>query len=115
MLPGLVDHIFYVEEKRQCTQQVQGVRGYTSLNIDLTESRPRFDSRRYQIFREVVGLERGPISFVSTTQGLLGKKKSSGFGLENREYGRRISAAPTTRHNSKPSVPAGYKYGNLVF
>jgi hypothetical protein len=49
---------------------------------------PGFDSRRYQIFWEIVGLERGPISLVSTTEELLGRK-SSGSGLENREYGRR--------------------------
>jgi hypothetical protein len=35
-----------------------------------------------------VGLERGPLSFVSTTEELLGRK-SSGSGLEIREYGRR--------------------------
>jgi hypothetical protein len=35
-----------------------------------------------------VGLERGPLSLVSTTEELLGRK-SRGFGLENREYGRR--------------------------
>jgi hypothetical protein len=35
-----------------------------------------------------VGLERGPLSLVSTTEELLGIK-SSGSGLENREYGRR--------------------------
>jgi hypothetical protein len=35
-----------------------------------------------------VGLERGPLSLVSTTEELLGRK-SSGFGLENREYGSR--------------------------
>jgi hypothetical protein len=33
-----------------------------------------FDSRRYQIFCEVVGLERGPLSLVSTIQELLGRK-----------------------------------------
>jgi hypothetical protein len=42
----------------------------------------------YQIFREVVGLERGPLSLVSTTEELL-ERKCSGSGLENREYGRR--------------------------
>jgi hypothetical protein len=46
-----------------------------------------FDSRRYQIFWEVVGLEPGPLSLGSTTEELLGRK-SSGSGLENREYGR---------------------------
>jgi hypothetical protein len=36
-----------------------------------------------------VGLERGPLSLVSTTEELLGRNaRSSGFGLENREYGR---------------------------
>jgi hypothetical protein len=35
-----------------------------------------------------VGLERGPLSLVSTTEELLGRK-SEGSGLENREYGRR--------------------------
>jgi hypothetical protein len=49
---------------------------------------PGFDSLRYQIFREGVGLERGPLSLVSTTEQLLGRK-ISGCGLENREYGRR--------------------------
>jgi hypothetical protein len=35
-----------------------------------------------------VGPERGPLSLVSTTEELLGRK-SSGSGLENREYGRK--------------------------
>jgi hypothetical protein len=35
-----------------------------------------------------VGLERGLLSLVSTTEELLGSK-SSGSGLESREYGRR--------------------------
>jgi hypothetical protein len=35
-----------------------------------------------------VGLERGPLSLVSTVEELLGRK-SSGFGLENQYYGRR--------------------------
>jgi hypothetical protein len=35
-----------------------------------------FDSRCYQIFREVVGLERGPLSLVSSTEELLGRKRS---------------------------------------
>jgi hypothetical protein len=46
-----------------------------------------FDSRRCQIFWEVVGLERCPLSLVSRTEKLL-RRNSSGFGLENREYGR---------------------------
>jgi hypothetical protein len=42
-----------------------------------------FDSQRYQIFWDVVGLERGPLSLVSTTEELLGRNSSSS-GLENR-------------------------------
>jgi hypothetical protein len=49
--------------------------------------RSGFDSQQYQIFRGVVGLERGPLSLVSTTEELLGRKNSD-FSLENVEYGR---------------------------
>jgi hypothetical protein len=38
--------------------------------------------------KQVVGLERGPLSLVSTTEELL-DYKNSGSCLENREYGRR--------------------------
>jgi hypothetical protein len=43
-----------------------------------------FDSRRFQIFWEAAGLERGPLSLVRTIEELLGRK-SSGSGLENRD------------------------------
>jgi hypothetical protein len=46
---------------------------------------PGFDSQHYQIFLEVVGLEQGPLSLVSTIEQLLGRK-NSGSGLEIREY-----------------------------
>jgi hypothetical protein len=49
---------------------------------------PVFDSRHYQIFCEAVGLERGPLNLVSTTEELL-ERKISDSGIENREYGRR--------------------------
>jgi hypothetical protein len=48
---------------------------------------PGCDSRRYQIFWEVVGLERGPLSLVCTIEELLGRNSSSS-GLESWEYGR---------------------------
>jgi hypothetical protein len=48
---------------------------------------PGYDFRHYQIFRDVVGLERGQLCLVSTTEELLGRK-SSGSGLESRKYGR---------------------------
>jgi hypothetical protein len=49
--------------------------------------RSGFESRSYQIFWEVVGMERGPLSLVSTIEEPHGRK-SSGSGLEIREYGR---------------------------
>jgi hypothetical protein len=44
--------------------------------------RSGFDYRRYQIIEEVVGLERGSLSLVSTTEELL-ERKCSSSGLEN--------------------------------
>jgi hypothetical protein len=44
------------------------------------------DSWLYQKKKRVVDLERGPLSFVSTIEELLGRK-GSGSGLESREYG----------------------------
>jgi hypothetical protein len=60
---------------------------------------PGFDSRRYQTFWELVGVERGPLSLVSTTEEPLGRK-SSGSGLENRDYGHRESAELNMRYPS---------------
>jgi hypothetical protein len=51
-------------------------------------SGPEFDSQRYQIFWEVMDLERGPLSLKSTSGELLGRK-SSGSILENWEYSHR--------------------------
>jgi hypothetical protein len=51
---------------------------------------PGFDSRALQE-KKVVGLERGPLSLVSTTEELLGRN-SSGSGLETLEYGHRDSS-----------------------
>jgi hypothetical protein len=45
---------------------------------------PGFESQYYQIFWEAVGLERGPLNLVSTTEELLWRK-SSGSALETRE------------------------------
>jgi hypothetical protein len=43
---------------------------------------------RNQIFWEVVGLERGPLSLVSKIEEIL-KRKSSCSGLESPDYGRK--------------------------
>jgi hypothetical protein len=45
---------------------------------------PGFDSRGYQIFWEVVGLERGPLSLVRSYLNV----KVEASGLENRDYSR---------------------------
>jgi hypothetical protein len=52
----------------------------------LDSQRSGFDSWCYQIFREVVDLERSPLSLMSTIEELLGRRSSSS-GLENRDYG----------------------------
>jgi hypothetical protein len=69
----------HIPKDRLCGLVVR-VPGYRSRG-------PRFDSRSYQIFWEVVSRERGPLSYVSTVEEILGRN-SSGSGLENREYGR---------------------------
>jgi hypothetical protein len=61
--------------------------------------RSGFDSQHYQIFWEVVDLERGPFSLVRTIEELL-ERKSSGSSLENRDYSCRGSAMLTMRHSS---------------
>jgi hypothetical protein len=47
-----------------------------------------------------VGLERGPLSLVSTIQELL-ERKNSGFGLGNREYGLGIHHADHVAPSAK--------------
>jgi hypothetical protein len=48
---------------------------------------PGFNSRHYQK-KKVMGLERGPLRLVSTTEELLDRKVAAPV-LENPEYGRR--------------------------
>jgi hypothetical protein len=50
-----------------------------------------------------VGLERGPLSPVSTIEELLGRT-SSGSGLENRDYGGKGSVVLTTQHSLSAEV-----------
>jgi hypothetical protein len=66
----------YVDTDRLCGLVVR-VSGYRSRG-------PGFDSRSYQFFWEVGGLERGPLSLVTTTEELL-EWRSSSSGLENRD------------------------------
>jgi hypothetical protein len=75
-------HKYPQQKDRLCGLMVR-VSGYKSWG-------PGFDSWALQEKR-VVGLERGSLSLVSTTEELLGRN-SSGSGLESREYGRRDSS-----------------------
>jgi hypothetical protein len=77
-------YICYVEESKPPLSA-------SDQSLWLQIQRSGFDSLRYQIFWEVVSLERGPLSLVSTFQELL-ERKSSGSGLEKRDYGYRGSA-----------------------
>jgi hypothetical protein len=58
-----------------------------------------------------VGLERGPLSLVNTIEELLGIK-SSGSGLENRDYGRH--ADPVTSSIRKLALTSPTFGGRLV-
>jgi hypothetical protein len=73
-------YICYVEESRPPL--------WCSSEFLATDPGVQVLSRCYQMFWEVVDLERSPLSLVSTTEELLGRK-SSGSGLVSREYGHR--------------------------
>jgi hypothetical protein len=63
--------------------------GLCGLVVGVTGCRyrgPGFDSLRYKVFREVVGLERGPLSLVTSIEELLGRN-SRGSGPESQGYG----------------------------
>jgi hypothetical protein len=74
-----------MQEKGFVIVHVARVPGYRSRG-------PGFNSRYYKMFLEIVGLERGPLSLVSTTEELLGRKRSD-FDLETRENSRRARRA----------------------
>jgi hypothetical protein len=74
-------YICYVEESRPPLWS-------SGKSSWLQIQRSEFDSRRYQTFWEIMGLERGPPSHVSAVEELF-ERKCIGSGQEVREYGRR--------------------------
>jgi hypothetical protein len=85
----------------------QHFKRHTKINLTYSTYRPEFlaqiqksefDPQHYQIFWEVVSLERVLLSHVSTTGELL-ERKSRDSGLENGEYGH--------------TDPSHWPYGNI--
>jgi hypothetical protein len=62
----LIYVIFGIKTSRKPRKILVRIRGYRSRG-------PGFDSRRFQIFWEAAGLERGPLGLVWTTEELLGR------------------------------------------
>jgi hypothetical protein len=62
-----------------------------------------------RFFWEVVGLEWGPLSLVSTIEELLGRKSSSS-GLESHEYGRRVP--PCLLHGTPLTAKVGTNFAD---
>jgi hypothetical protein len=63
--------------------------------------------------KKVVGLERGPLSLVSTIEELL-ERKSGGSGLESREYGRRNSSRYIRKKLALTSLTSGGRSVGIV-
>jgi hypothetical protein len=66
--------------------------------------RSGFESRLYQIFLEVVGLERDPLSLMSTIEELLERKSSGSKGF----------VTLTTWHPQKPALTSPISGGRSV-
>jgi hypothetical protein len=67
---------------------------------------PGLDSRLYQVFWKVVGLERSPLSFLRIIEELF--QGNSGSGLESREIRPRGFVALTTRHPLSAKVVTNF-------
>jgi hypothetical protein len=65
------------DQNYECISQLLPPLWSSSQSSWLQIRRPGFDSRHYK--KNVVGLERGPLSLVSTTEELLNKKVAAPF------------------------------------
>jgi hypothetical protein len=91
--------LVYLYAYRLCGLVVR-VPGYRSRG-------PRFDSRRYQIFWEVAGLERGPLSLARITEELL-ESKSGGSGYRKARLRPWRFVALTTWHPLSTKVGTNF-------
>jgi hypothetical protein len=64
---------------------------YSGQSSCLQIQRSGLDSRRYQIFGEVVGLELCPLNLVSSIEELLGRNSCFGLESENARHGDPLS------------------------
>jgi hypothetical protein len=69
--------------------------------------------RRYQILWEVADLERGQLSLVSTIEELL-ERKSSGSGLENRDYADYASSLYPQQLVLTSPTSGGRSFGTIL-
>jgi hypothetical protein len=71
-----------MDDVQNCDSYIDRLYGLVGRVPGYKPRGPRFISRRYNIFRIAVGLERGPLSPCEDKWGATWKK-SSGSGLEN--------------------------------
>jgi hypothetical protein len=83
-LPTKCDAEPYVTLKNHMDIKIQDRLCGLVVTVSGYKSNSGFDSRRYEIFFEVLGLQRGPLILVRITEELL-ECESTSSGIENRD------------------------------